>query len=181
MVERVNRNLGAQLALVVAKDQKDWDLQLPLVLMACRSATQETTECTPALLMLGREVRTPPTLAYRRPPDTPQVPAGPEYATQLRQRLEQAHEFSRGQAETAGARQKRAYDLHIRGTHFKAEDMVWVYAPKRTKGKFPKLQSNWIGPCRVLERVGEVVYRTDTSCGENPSSTAFSKGASMFG
>lgn len=165
LVERFNRTLGAQLALVVAKDQKDWDLQLPLVLMACRSATQETTGCTPALLMLGRELRTPPTLAYGRPPDTPQVPAGPEYATQLRQRLEQAHEFARGQAETAGACQKRAYDLHTRGTHFKAEDLVWVYAPKRTKGKSPKLQSNWIGPCRVLERVGEVVYRVKLTGG----------------
>lgn len=78
LVERFNRTLGAQLAVVVAKDQKDWDLQLPLFLMACRSATQETTGWTPALLMFGRELQTPPTLAYGRPPDTPQVPAGPE-------------------------------------------------------------------------------------------------------
>ena len=165
LVERFNRTLGALLVLVVAKDQKDWDLQLPLVFMACSSVTQETTGCTPALLMLGRELRTPPTLAYGHPPDTHQVPAGPEYATQLRQMLEQAHEFLQGQAETAGARQKRAYDLHTRGTHFKAEDLVWVYAPKRTKGKSPKLQSNWIGPCWVLERVREVVYRVKLAGG----------------
>ncbi|CAK6979799.1 hypothetical protein F2P81_021909 [Scomber scombrus] len=88
--------------MVVAKDQKDWDLQLPLVLMACRSATQETTGCTPALLMLGREFMTPPTLAYGRPPDTPQVPAGPEYATQLGERLDQAHEFARNKRRLQG-------------------------------------------------------------------------------
>lgn len=153
LVERFNH------ILVVAKDQKDWDLQLPLVLMACGSATQETNGCTSALLMFGRELRTPPTLAYGRPPDTPQVPAGPEYATQLRERVDLAYKFARKQAETTGARQKRAYDQHTKEAHFNADDLVWVYAPKRIKGKSPKLQSNWIGPCRVLERLGEVVYR----------------------
>lgn len=42
-----NCTLGVQLVLAVAKDQKDWDLQLPLVLIACCSATQESTGCTP--------------------------------------------------------------------------------------------------------------------------------------
>lgn len=158
LVERFNRTLGAQLAVVVAKDQKDWDLQLPLFLMACRSATQETTGWTPALLMFGRELQTPPTLAYGRPPDTPQVPAGPEYATQLRERIDLAYRFARKQAETAGARQKRAYDQHTKGAHFNADDLVWVHAPKRIKGKLPKLQSNWIGPCQVLGRLEEVFY-----------------------
>lgn len=39
-LERFKRTLGAQQALLVAKDQKDWDLQLPLVLIACLSATE---------------------------------------------------------------------------------------------------------------------------------------------
>ncbi|KAJ8006486.1 hypothetical protein DPEC_G00107750 [Dallia pectoralis] len=42
LVERFHRTLG----------------QLPLVLMACRSAVQDSTACSPALLMLGRELRT---------------------------------------------------------------------------------------------------------------------------
>ena len=108
LVERCNRTLGAQLALVVAKDQKDWDLQLPLVLLAYRSATQESTGCTPALLMFGRELCTPPALGYGQPPDTPKAAAGPEYAQQLWERLEVAHSFARKQAAEAGMRQKRA-------------------------------------------------------------------------
>lgn len=71
LVERFNRTLGAQVAVVVVKDQKYWELQLTLVLVACCSATQDTTGCTPALLMLGRELRTPTMLLYGHTPDNP--------------------------------------------------------------------------------------------------------------
>lgn len=59
LVERFNRTLGQQLAILPSSHQRDWDDHLPLVLMSCRSAVQESTSCTPALLMLGRELRTP--------------------------------------------------------------------------------------------------------------------------
>ena len=35
---------------------------------------------------------------------------------------------------------------------------MWTYTPKRKKGRCPKLDSHWVGPCLVLERLGEVVY-----------------------
>ncbi|KAJ8352135.1 hypothetical protein SKAU_G00236110 [Synaphobranchus kaupii] len=76
-----------------------------------------------------------------------------------RERLGVARAFARQQAESAGTRQKRAYDQHTKGAHFKTSDLLLVYGPKRTKGKSPKLQSAWVGPCTVLERLGEVVYR----------------------
>ena len=59
LVERFHRCMEQQLAIVSAEHQRDWDNHLPLVLMAYRSAVQESTSCTPALLMLGRELRTP--------------------------------------------------------------------------------------------------------------------------
>src|SRR4029434_2706209 len=55
--------------VLTSEHQRDWDEHLPLVLMACRSAVQESTTCSPALLMLGRELRTPAELAFGRPPD----------------------------------------------------------------------------------------------------------------
>lgn len=70
-----------------------------------------------------------------------------------------AHTFARDQLEKAGMRQKRNYDLKSKGRSFKYGELVWVYTPKRKKGRCPKLDRHWDGPCRVLERVGEVVYR----------------------
>ena len=64
LVERFHRTLGQQLAILTSKHQWDWDDHLPLVLMSCRSAVQETTSCTPTLRMLGRELRTSAELAF---------------------------------------------------------------------------------------------------------------------
>jgi len=159
LVERFNKTLAQQLAIVTAQHQKDWDTHLPLVLMACRSAVQDSTGCSPALLMLGRELRTPAEMAFGHPPGERGAGPGLDYARQLQDRLETAHEFARLQLESAGARQKRNYDTHTRGRHFDTGEMVWLHNPARKKGWCPKLDKTWIGPCRVLARVGEVVYR----------------------
>ncbi|KAK7884629.1 hypothetical protein WMY93_027752 [Mugilogobius chulae] len=159
LVERFNRTLAKQLAIVTAEHQRDWDMHLPLVLLAYRSSVQESTSCTPALLMLGRELRTPAEMFFGRPPDTPAVPPGPEYARRLQDRIETAHTFARDQLQKAGVRQKRNYDLRAKGKDFNAGDLVWVFSPKRKKGRCPKLDCHWVGPCEVLEKLGEVVYR----------------------
>ena len=59
LVERFNKTLGQQLAIVSAKHQRDWDRHLPMILMACHSAVQDSTSCMPVLLILGKEFRTP--------------------------------------------------------------------------------------------------------------------------
>ncbi|KAJ8011800.1 hypothetical protein DPEC_G00062010 [Dallia pectoralis] len=87
LVERFHRTLGQQLAIVTEKHQKDWDTHLPLVLMACRSAVQDSTACSPALLMLGRELRTPAEMVFGRPPEEAPLPAGLDYARRLQDRL----------------------------------------------------------------------------------------------
>ncbi|KAI4899638.1 hypothetical protein NFI96_008089, partial [Prochilodus magdalenae] len=128
-------------------------MHLPLVLMAYRSAVQDSTSCTPALLMLGRELRTPAEIVFGKPPDTPAVPPGPEYARRLQDRMESAHAFARDQLQKAGIRQKRNYDIKAKGKDFRAGDLVWVYSPKRKKGRCPKLDCHWVGPCEVLEKL----------------------------
>lgn len=159
LVERFNRTLAKQLAILTGEHQRDWDMHLPLVLMAYRSAVQDSTSCTPALLMLGRELRTPVEMVFGKPPDTPVAPAGPEYARRLQDRMESAHAFARDQMQKAGVRQKRNYDLRSKGRDFRPGELVWVYSPKRRKGRCPKLDCHWQGPCEVLEKLSEVVYR----------------------
>ena len=88
LVERFNKTLAQQLAIVTAQHQKDWDTHLPLVLMACRSAVQDSTGCSPALLMLGRELRTPAEMAFGHPPGERGVAPGLDYARKLKVMLE---------------------------------------------------------------------------------------------
>uniref|UniRef100_A0AAV2LIB8 Integrase catalytic domain-containing protein n=1 Tax=Knipowitschia caucasica TaxID=637954 RepID=A0AAV2LIB8_KNICA len=139
LVERFNRTLAKQLAIITAEHQRDWDMHLPLVLLAYRSSVQESTACTPALLMLGRELRTPREMCFGRPPHTPAVPPGPEYARRLQDRMETAHAFARDRLQKAGIWQKINYNMRAKGRDFNPEDLVWVFSPKRKKGRCPKL------------------------------------------
>ncbi len=64
LVARFNHTLATQLAILTSQHQRDWDQHLPLVLWAYRTAVQESSQCTPAALMFGRELRTPVDLVF---------------------------------------------------------------------------------------------------------------------
>uniref|UniRef100_A0A669BLT9 Gypsy retrotransposon integrase-like protein 1 n=1 Tax=Oreochromis niloticus TaxID=8128 RepID=A0A669BLT9_ORENI len=160
LVERFNRTLATQLAILTSRHQRDWDRHLPLVLWSYRTAVQESSQCTPAALMFGRELRTPVDLVFGSPPE-PGIVGGPEmdYYRRLRERLQVVHDYTRQAQASAGVRQKRAYDTRCRGGAFVPGDKVWVYCPVRKRGVSPKLCSHWQGPAEVVERLTEVVYR----------------------
>ena len=67
MVERFNRTLEALLSKFVDHNQKDWDEHLQILLMSYRSAVHESTGCSPAKLMMGRELTLPVDLTFGRP------------------------------------------------------------------------------------------------------------------
>ncbi|KAI3373158.1 hypothetical protein L3Q82_006121 [Scortum barcoo] len=110
--------------------------------------------------MFGHELRTPVDLIFGPPPE-PEVEGEPglDYLYHLRERLNEVHNLTRQTLAAAGVRQKRAYDSRCSGGEFAAGAQVWVYCPERKKGLSPKLMSHWIGPCTVLERLSDVVYR----------------------
>ena len=42
---------------------------------------------------------------------------------------------------------------------------MWVFNPIRKKGVSPKLCSKWTGPCAVLQKLSDVVYRVQMLTG----------------
>uniref|UniRef100_A0A3P9ICG4 Integrase catalytic domain-containing protein n=1 Tax=Oryzias latipes TaxID=8090 RepID=A0A3P9ICG4_ORYLA len=160
LVERFNRTLATQLATLTSTHQRDWDQHLPLVLWAYRTAVQESSQCTPALLMFGRELRTPVDLVFGAAPE-PEITGGLEldYVRQLKDRLGEVHRLAVEAQREAGVKQKRVYDTRAHGPVFGQGDRVWVYCPVRKRGLSPKLMSHWQGPGEILEQISEVVYR----------------------
>ena len=60
MVDRFNRTIEDQLAKFVDyHHQRDWDEHIPYLMLAYRSAIHESTGCTPAKVMFGRDLRLP--------------------------------------------------------------------------------------------------------------------------
>ncbi|CAI5669469.1 unnamed protein product [Oreochromis niloticus] len=84
---------------------------------------------------------------------------GLDYLHNLLARLREVHQLTRQALRDAGSWQKRAYDTRCKGEGLSPGQHVWVYSLERKKGLSPKLMSQWVGPCTVLERLSDVVYR----------------------
>ena len=74
MVERFNRTLVKMLSMFVDDNHRNWDEQIPYVMMAYRATEHETTGMSPNMLMLGREISTPLDIMFEMPPAIKSVP-----------------------------------------------------------------------------------------------------------
>jgi len=59
LAERANRNLKAALKIFHHQSQKSWDEDLPWLSMAFNTAVHESTQATPDIVFLGREMKCP--------------------------------------------------------------------------------------------------------------------------
>ena len=164
MVERFNRTLETMLSAYASDNHKDWDRQLPYVMMAYRATAHETTGFSPNMLMLGRETSTPLDLVYDMPPGIKPVPAN-MWVWELRERIEEAHALVRKYSEGSILQQKTYHDKRASWERFEANDIVYVFFLQKKKGCTPKFTSFWRGPFNILGKLSEVLYEVD--CGRN--------------
>ncbi|UYV65014.1 K02A2.6-like [Cordylochernes scorpioides] len=104
MVERFNRTLASQLSLFVAQNQRDWDSQLPILLMAYRSSVHETTGYSPAKMLFGRELKLPCDLIFGCPNSIGE--GSNEFVDRLHSRLEKVHRWAREKLDIASEAMK---------------------------------------------------------------------------
>lgn len=159
MVERFNRTLTQEMAKYCQDDQEDWDVKIPFLLMAYRSAVHEVTGYTPARLMCGRELRLPLDLVTDRPPNDGLPETVTSYAKALKDRLCDVHRQVRENLTVAGEAMKGRYDQRATAPVFCEGELVWLYNPRRRKGFSPKLQSPWEGPYTVEKVISAVTFR----------------------
>ncbi|KAJ8961921.1 hypothetical protein NQ318_021540 [Aromia moschata] len=165
MVERHNRTICHYLSKFVSENQRDWD---KLVLLSYRSSQHESTTYTPSMLTSGREMKLPTDLILGHPVEENQERSLPEFVEDLRERMDRIHRFAREKQKIHSDKMKQRLDTTSTETAFKPGDAVWLYAPKRTKGKSPKLQSNWEDPYTIIKKINDLVYRIQLSPRSKP-------------
>ena len=165
-VQRFNRTVVEMLRGKIKEDQKDWDLQLPACMMAYRSAVHKSTDVSPNLSMLGREVEVPLDVMTETPPDA--TPLKTDYAQAVQKRLASAHDLARRHLNKAAIRQKWNYDKRLAGRSFTVGDSVWLHLVRRKKGRNAKLDCPWQGPYLVISVLSDVVYRIQKSKNAKP-------------
>ncbi len=157
LVERFNRTLLNLLSMAASDDEKNWDLQLPKIMLAYRTSVQESTRATPFQLMFGREVRLPVDAMYGNP--SPTQTYTNQYALDLRRHLDKSYKNVRNHMGLQQRRQKTLYDRKTHGAPFHLGDQVWLHSPAVPKGCAKKLHRPWQGPYRFVKVLSEVLFR----------------------
>ncbi|CAC5376180.1 unnamed protein product [Mytilus coruscus] len=162
MFERLNRTVEDILSKFIAKDQRDWDLHLPLAMMAYRSSIHESTGYSPSMLKFGREKELPVDLLYGQ---TLQISDNitHQYLAQLIPNLWRIHNIAREKMAAASNLQKQQYEHKIYARQYKVGDAVWVYNLSKAKGKSPKLQCKWTGPYLIIAVFTDLIYKIQKS------------------
>ncbi|KAJ8934947.1 hypothetical protein NQ318_000484 [Aromia moschata] len=128
------------LLLIVSDHQKDWDQFLHLFLLAYRSSVHETTGQTPAIIVMGRELRLLYDLKFGCTPGDDV--AEKDYVSTLRQRMDDIHERVHSSIQGASDRMKETYDINANDGRYQPGNQV----------------SSWEGPYEVVTRINDVVY-----------------------
>lgn len=159
--ERVNRTIKTAIRAYVGPKHREWDLYLPLISFALRTAPHQSTGDTPAYLLYGRDLHTPLDLWI-----LPQAERTPEnvqgYRSELTSSLRDAYDQVRNSLASSHAVQKKHYDKRRREVTFSTGDLVRLKTHPRSDaatGFTAKLAPLYKGPYRVSQVMSDLNYK----------------------
>ncbi len=164
-VERANRTVVSMLKKYVATNQKDWDIKLPLVLMAARATPHQSTGVPPFTLMTGRNMTLPLHLVYQ-PSDLNLVTAYTthQFLKELHQQLRTTFIFAQQQLQRSTEGRKAYYDKKAPHLELNVGDKVWYYSYARPRQNTPhclskKFLPHWTGLHEIVHKLSSVAYQ----------------------
>lgn len=110
------------------------------------------------LILLPQEIRTPIDLVYERP-DPEIIDSYSSYVQELPENLQVNHEFARKYLQQNFESMRKRYDVDSSASVFSEGDQVWLYNPRKKKGRSVKLMRPWEGLYAVVKRLNDLVYR----------------------
>ena len=154
--EIMNRYLQDMLRHYVSPRQDDWDQHLPAAEFAVNNAWHPTLKNTPFWLNYGQHPLTPVTLGTEHV-----VPSATAFVHDLELHIKEAKKF----LQAAQERQKACADKHRREVSFQVGDLVLLSTRnvrvKKNQEMVRKLMPKWLGPLKVLEKVGALALKLE--------------------
>jgi hypothetical protein len=157
--ERVNQILEDMLRACVLDFLGSWEDHLPLVEFAYNNSHQATMGMAPYEALYGRPCRPP--VCWVEPED--RVLVGPDMTREATEKMA----IIRDRIRAAQRRQQSYANQRRRPLEFEVGDLVMIkVSPMRGVKRFGikgKLAPSYIGPFRIIGRVGAVSYRVELS------------------
>jgi transposase InsO family protein len=160
-IERFHRYLGAALAILVDKNQLNWDELLDCCLFAYRTTIHRIAQETPFFLLYGRDVVLPGDIMMNLPQTTAEddTNAKTDYKASLIARFRTAYDKLLTKREAEIIKYKANYDKRQHKVELREGDQVMYFRSVPKKGLSQKLLPRWEGPFRVERQLGPVSYR----------------------
>jgi transposase InsO family protein len=146
-IERSHRVLAEYLRHYVSEDQTDWDLWIPFATYVYNTTRHSATSYTPFELLFGRPSTLP--FALKRPPE-PSYNYD-DYVSELKGRLQTAHQQAHGKLIESKAKSKEHYDKTAGRVKLKVGDKVLLFDETVRRGRSRKLSAQWLGPYTITE------------------------------
>ena len=161
-VERQNRTLVESLKHYTLADVFEWNTFIPHAIAAYNSSVHASTLFTPYELFFGRQMRLPLDAMIHKPEPVYRDIDG--YHEETAVRLHAAHQNARHHSAEALQAQAKYYNYRAKKRDFRVGDIVYVTnearkAKRKNKKDCRKFRFPWLGPCKILEQIGEVVYK----------------------
>ena len=160
MSEAMIKILKNSIKKQVDEHGSDWDQYLQATAFAVRSSINNSTQCTPAELVLGANLMRP--LDVLTPQEGNRLPLvtrrAREFATRLTSKIDESSKVVQENLEKSRRKMKRSYDKRASRHDIKAGDYVMLWWPYFKKGVSRSLQPKWKGPFLVEKLID------DTNC-----------------
>ena len=152
--ERTNKVLEDMLRHWVNATQDNWDDLLDCAEFAINNAYNKSTGSTPFRLNYGQDPLTPLSIEAET-----KIPAVEDFVHEMKESLIKAKQSLLA----AQSRMKAHYDAHRTAQIFNVGDEVMLNSINLKFKGHPtrKLLPKWIGPFKVLKRVGELAYQLE--------------------
>lgn len=140
--------LEAMMAKVVLANQRDWDIHLPKVLFAYRTAIHGSTQFTPCHMVFGRSPMLPVDAMLQRLYPSPTRKEGGRvdvsmFVEDMQQYFKEAYTSANSHLKQAYNCRKQSYDKKEHGEFFSIGDRVLLYTPAVKPGRSRKFAGCW--------------------------------------
>lgn len=142
-LERCHAGLAAYLRNFTSHDHSNWDKWLPYAMLCYNTTPHSSSKFSPYELIFGHKPILPSSLAS---PPSP-IYNYEDYLTELRNKLQNAHQVVRENLIKGKEISKAYYDRNSQETQFSVGDQVYY----RNQARKNKLHSLWFGPFHISE------------------------------
>ena len=150
--------------MYVAKNQKDWNDFIALILFAHRTSIAEAIGDSPFYCLYGREPRLPVDVKFLPPAADDLSTSVLDHRKRIVEKVELSRNLARENIQRSEQKMEENYYRNASQLLFEIGQRVWVYTPKTKKGLSKKLLYNWFGLYRIVEQSSPFRFITGCAC-----------------